>query len=255
MLLRLLLITLLCVKYYLHDTQCLQSKLNFNPSETTITAVSQIPLMAGFKRLPAPGHSFTSWLRNIKLKKDKTVFLYNGIPKQNQSAQFAVLDIPVGNKNLQQCADAVIRLRASYLFDEKRFDEIVFKDNLGKAYVYGTIKDDRHFQQYLENVFAYCGTLSLEKQLKKVNDINEIVAGDVFIKGGSPGHAVIVMDVAINDAGKKIYLLAQSYMPAQDIHILVNPIYPSVSPWYYVNDDKEIVTPEWIFARSQLKQW
>ena len=48
--------------------------------------------------------------------------------------------------------------------------------------------------------------------------------GDVFIKGGSPGHAVIVVDVAIyTQTGKKVFLLAQSYMPAQQIHILVNP--------------------------------
>lgn len=35
--------------------------------------------------------------------------MYNVAEKQNQQAQFAVLDISVGNKNLQQCADAVMR--------------------------------------------------------------------------------------------------------------------------------------------------
>ena len=47
--------------------------------------------------------------------------------------------------------------------------------------------------------------------------------GDVFIKGGSPGHAVIVVDVAIYpQTGKTVFLLAQSYMLAQQIHI---PVY------------------------------
>jgi hypothetical protein len=205
--------------------------------------------------LSVPAHSFAWWLRNIKLKEDKTVYLYNGLPKRNRSAQFAVLNIAIGNKDLQQCADAVMRLRASYLFEERRFDEIVFKDNLGKPYAYSMNSDSNAFENYREKVFAYCGTLSLEKQLKKVNDIQDIAAGDVFIKGGSPGHAIIVMDVAVNNAGEKIYLVAQSYMPAQDIHILVNPLYASVSPWYEVTVVKQIVTPEWTFERSQLRQW
>ena len=48
--------------------------------------------------------------------------------------------------------------------------------------------------------------------------------GDVFIKGGFPGHAVVVLDMAENDrTGQRVFLLAQSYMPAQDIHIMKNP--------------------------------
>ena len=48
--------------------------------------------------------------------------------------------------------------------------------------------------------------------------------GDVLIQGGSPGHAVIVVDMAENPAtGEKLYLLAQSYMPAQDIQSAGEP--------------------------------
>lgn len=255
MLLRLLLITLLSVKCYLCNTPSLTAESAIHYSKTSTPTVGQIPVPQGFKRLPVPAHSFAYWLRNIKLKEDKTVYLYNGLPKKNQSAQFAVLNIPIGNKDLQQCADAVMRLRAAYLFDERRFDEIIFKDNLGKTYACNAHRDSILFENYLKKVFAYCGTLSLEKQLKKVNDIHDMTAGDVFIKGGSPGHAIIVMDVAVNKAGEKIYMVAQSYMPAQDIHILVNPLYASVSPWYQVCEGQQIITPEWTFERSQLKQW
>ena len=56
--------------------------------------------------------------------------------------------------------------------------------------------------------------------------------GDVFIKGGSPGHAVTIVDIAINPkTNKKVFLLAQSYMPAQEIKILKNPNNSELSPW------------------------
>lgn len=224
-----------------------------NDSATAYKVVQQIALPAGFKRMNAEKHSFAEWLRNIQLKKDKTVYLYNGLPKRNQAAQYAVLDIPVGNKDLQQCADAVMRLRASYLFDKGRMNEIIFYDNNRKAYPYLGGPDIKRFELYLDKVFAYCGTASLEKQLKRKN-MNDISPGDVFIKGGFPGHAVMVMDMAINNTGEKAFMLAQSYMPAQDIHILNNPQFSIISPWYTIPAN-QLITPEWIFQSTQLYGW
>jgi hypothetical protein len=100
-----------------------------------------------------------------------------------------------------------------------------------------------------------CGSASLSKQLKPVNYFGGIQPGDVIIRGGFPGHAVIVIDVAVNTAGKKIYLLAQSYMPAQDIHILKNPTNENLSPWYEVNEEHIIKTPEYTFTKNELKRW
>ena len=100
-----------------------------------------------------------------------------------------------------------------------------------------------------------CGSASLAKQLKPVNSFSQIQPGDVIIRGGFPGHAVIVMDVAVNNSGKKIYLLAQSYMPAQDIHVLKNPNNTGLSPWYEVNDDTVIYTPEYTFSQHELRRW
>lgn len=216
--------------------------------------IQNIPVPAGYHRTHFSERSFAVWLRHLKLKRDNRVFLHTGELKKNQSAQFAVIDVPVGKKNLQQCADAIMRLRAQYLFDQKRFNEISFADNSGKEYDYA-ISLNQPFEHYLEKVFSYCGTLSLESQLKKVSDFHSMKPGDVLIKGGSPGHAVIIVDVAEGQNGKKIYLLAQSYMPAQDIHVLKNPMDNSLSPWYEVNDNSLIHTPEWTFEPGQLKEW
>jgi hypothetical protein len=226
------------------------------PDAATPARVGDIPLPEGYKRLATVKGSFAEWLQNVRIKKDRTVYLYNGKPKINQDAQYAVLDIPVGTKDLQQCADAVMRLRAQYLHSQKRFAEIVFSDNNGKKYVCPPTADSTRFERYLETVYSYCGTISLEKQLHKVTDLTSIQPGDVIIKGGSPGHAVIVMDVAVNKEGKKLYLLAQSYMPAQNIHLLKNPVYKNLSPWYWADTDNPFIyTPEWTFSTKQLKRW
>lgn len=213
-----------------------------------------IPVPEGYQRINTTKDSFGEWLRTLSFKKDNHVYLYNGSLKRNQSAQFAVLDIPVGTKDLQQCADAVMRLRAEYLYSQARYSEIEFRDNDNKPYLYTKGNDRAAFEQYLEHVFNWCGSASLEKQLKGTHQLSEIEPGDVFIKGGFPGHAMIVTDVAINKEGKKVFMLAQSYMPAQDIHVVRNPLADPVSPWFSA-EGSSVITPEWIFNSNQLHHW
>jgi hypothetical protein len=225
-----------------------------NCIDNPYNSVGDIPLPAGHVRKIIIPNTFTDFLKKIKLKKNKTVFLFNRELKKNQTAQFAVLDIPIGDKDLQQCADAVIRLRASFLFNQKRYNEILFIDNNGKSFPFRPPYTIGNFDKYLFQVFGNCGSASLAKQLqsKKLNDIKP---GDVFIRGGFPGHAVIVMDVASNKNGETIFLLAQSYMPAQDIHFLKNPINQNLSPWYSISSSDKIITPEYIFYQNELKKW
>ena len=217
-------------------------------------SINEIPLPNGFARIKNEEGSFANWLLNVKLKKDKTVFTFDGKRKANQTVQFAVLDISVGNQNLQQCADAVMRLRAEYLFASKKYSSIQFTDNEKNSYQFNEPFTVGHLHQYLQKVFGMCGSASLSKQLHPVS-LKDIEPGDVFIRGGFPGHAVMVMDVAQDKEGEKIYLLAQSYMPAQDIHVLVNYANKNLSPWYFVNDDELIQTPEYIFRKEELKRW
>ena len=230
-------------------------KNNPKSSPTEFAFIKSIPLPEGYKRIENGDDSFAAWLQNVALKKDNTVYKFDGTPKYNQEAQFAVLDISVGKKDLQQCADAVMRLRAEYLFSQKRFNEIIFTDNEHIQYKFAAPFDRENFTKYLDRVFGMCGSASLAKQLKTVNEIKNIKSGDVIIRGGFPGHAVTVMDVAENSEGKKIYLLSQSYMPAQDIHVLKNPMNETLSPWYEANEESIIQTPEYKFFKTELKTW
>ncbi|SDD16464.1 DUF4846 domain-containing protein [Niabella drilacis] len=239
-------------------------------------SVSAIAPPPGYIRNAPPVAGFGFYLTHLELKNSNTVFLFNGAPKSNQQAQYAVLDISVGDKDLQQCADAVMRLRAEYLFAAKRFEQIRFQSGDGCWISYSDwMKGTRYrlsgrklvavrgkpvapahssLLQYLGIVFAYCGTATLPASLYK-KQIADMQPGDVLLKPGAPGHAVIVMDMAQNEKKEKIYLLAQSYMPAQDIHILKNPSRPHSSPWYTLNDSHRIPTPEWTFYSNQLYGW
>jgi hypothetical protein len=44
-------------------------------------------------------------------------------------------------------------------------------------------------------------------------------------------------------------------MPAQDMHILVNPMNNSLSPWYSVQFVGDLITPEWTFKKEHLKRF
>jgi hypothetical protein len=228
---------------------------------------------AGYTRKSHSEGSFGKYLQQLPLKPAGTLTKrYNGETKPNKVAA-AVVDISVGNSDLQQCADAIMRLRAEWLFSEKRFSDISFDLTNGFNMKYAEWKQGKRlnaacngwtsggtaseshddFLNYMTKIFTYAGTLSLSNELQSKN-ISNLEAGDVFIKGGSPGHAVIVVDVAEGPQGK-VFLLAQSYMPAQDIEILVNPKNPSLSPWYKANETSFLDTPEWDFDWTLLKTW
>ncbi len=242
------------------------------------TIKNRIPVPKGYHRIAVPQKSFKYWLRHLPLKKaGSAVYLYNGEKKSNQSAHHSAIDIDVGNKDLQQCADAVMRLKAEYHYSIDDYGAIQFNFTSGdkasfKRWIEGyrpgikgnkvrwrkRAKYDRSYtnlRRYLNTVYMYAGTYSLSKELQSVG-IHEMEIGDVFIQGGFPGHAVIVVDMAIHPkTGKKIFLLAQSYMPAQDIHILKNPADRILSPWYEVDFGQKLQTPEWTFKKNQLKRF
>lgn len=111
--------------------------------------------------------------------------------------------------------------------------------------------DRAQFAAYLATIFTYAGSKSLERELVPVADNTKVEGGDVLIYGGFPGHAVIVVDVAEDANGRRLMLLAQSFMPAQSIHVLKNP---KGGVWYDAAlGDPE--TPEWRFRPGQLRRF
>lgn len=237
---------------------------------------SRIAVPPGFDRLPVGPRSFGAWLRELPVRPGRpAVHLYDSRRKVNQDAHFAVLDVDVGSTDLQQCADAVIRLRSEFLFAGPCADEIAFDFTSGDTARWTKWRDGirprvsdnqvswsrqaepdgsyANFRKYLEIVFTYAGSASLERELLAVEDPSRPEPGDVFIEGGFPGHAVLVLDVAVNAAGERVFLLAQSYMPAQDIHVLKS--FDRRNPWYPARSEGVLSTPEWDFYYRQLRRF
>jgi len=246
-----------------------------NESGKTLQARFSPP--EGYTRISAEVNSFASYLRNLPLKPvGSKVKYYDGSEKDN-APYIAVVDMPISNKDLQQCADAIMRLRGEYFFTQKQYDKIKFTLTNGFNMAYSEwIKGNRlvvsgnktywkqtaspsntytDFRNYMDMVFTYAGTLSLSKMLTE-KELKDIAIGDVFIIGGSPGHGVIVVDVAENKEGKKVFMLAQSYMPAQETQILRNLNNSDLNPWYsFTEKDERLETPEYTFYQHQLKTW
>lgn len=241
-----------------------------NPSGKTIAERIKTP--EEYERVPAFKGSFSEYVRNLPLKPHGSkVHYYNGKEKFND-VYVAVVDIDVGDRDLQQCADAAIRLYTEYLYKNKQYDKIHFNFTNGfradfrkwmegyrikvegnRAYWVkqtGYCDDYKCFRWYLNMVFAYAGTFSLLRELKKV-PLKDMQIGDVFLDAG---HCVIIVDIAQNKkTGEKIFLLAQSYMPAQEIHVLKNPANDDENnPWYSINFGDVLITPEWQFEKESV---
>jgi hypothetical protein len=275
-----------------NEIQAIDSPTDSLPQSTKITTsfpwlsnnnsssgiVSDIATPKNYSRAAAQ-NNYASWLPALPLLPNNAkVMLFDGREKPYQAGAYRVLNIDIGTRDLQQCADAIMRLKAEYHYSRKEYSQIHFNYTSGtkvsfddwrkgkKPIVSGskvnfsapTGKEDNsypNFKKYLQSIYSFAGTASLEKELQKVSSLKDIQIGDVFIKGGFPGHAIIVMDIAQSASGEKVFLLAQSYMPAQSIHILKNLNQPALSPWYSLRDGEELRTPEWTFAPNTLHRF
>jgi hypothetical protein len=242
-----------------------------------MTILERYSTPEGYSRIDLEENSFGEFLRSQKLKPyGEKVLYYDGREKNRTDVYDSVYDVDIGNRDLHQCADAVMLLRGEYLYSQELYEDINFHfvsgfkaeyskwregyrikvDGNNVSYYSGADPSSSYesFRKYMDMVFAYSGTISLEKELSSV-DIDEMQIGDVFIKGGSPGHAVIVVDMAVNENNDKIFILAQSYMPAQQTQILINPSNKGINPWYTLDKMDTLVTPEWTFELDQLRRW
>ncbi len=212
------------------------------PDATPLSLRTRFASPPGYTRLTVAEGSFAEWLRYLPVREDPQVYAYDGRPLQAPAAAVVLLD--VGDRDLQQCADAIIRLHAEYLWSSGQFAAIAYHFTNGVRSAWLAWADGERFAKidgrlrgvskakkdhgraafraYLQHLFIYAGTRSLPKDARALAEEEALRPGDFFNQAGSPGHAVLILDIAVDAAGHQVALLGQSYMPAQDFHVLTS---------------------------------
>lgn len=232
----------------------------------------------GFVRDDLPAKGFGDFLRALPLADEGTPvksFAGQTILEPDHRNLAAVAAIDIGGRDLQQCADSIVRLHAEWLFSIGKRDHS-YRSASGVTLPFARyLKGERivlvgkqiewqkkasprspshsALRSYLDGVFAWANTGSLARQAKKITR-DELRPGDFFVLPGGPGHAVLILDVARADDGRVALLLGQGFMPAQNFHVLR----PDASgPWFVVDPGEEsgVDTPFWqVFPWSSLRR-
>lgn len=234
---------------------------------------------SGFARVPVESGSFAGYLRELELRTDRDYVLTHAGDRVD-SASAAVATLGIGTRDLQQCADSIMRLHAEWSWATGRADEVAYhfvsgdvsrwKDwREGERFrirgsavdrVRTARPDDSHdnFERYLFHVFAYAGTASMARDSSAV-PIHAARPGDFFVQPGSPGHAVVILDLAEHPDGRRVALLGQGFMPAQDFHVIAGSGEAVLARvWFTLPTDEHgiVATPSWRpFAARHLRRF
>ncbi len=276
----LVLIVIIVLRYQLKREPKMISNIIKEPIEYNLinkeglTIKNRVNMPKGYKRVVYNKGTFEDYVRNYKLKPfgskiinfDKSIYYW-------QNGHIGILEVPVPRNGLQQCADALIRIRSEYLWSKNRKEEIGFNFTSGhycswKDYsagyrpqingnkvIFNKVEKANYtkenFYDYLNLIYTYSGTLSLYNELDKINSDKELKIGDMLIKGGSPGHIVMICDEIIDTDGNKLYLLFQGNTPAQSVHLVKNLENTNLSPWYDLKLNSKIGVSNYTFRNSE----
>ena len=190
---------------------------------------------------------------------DQSVCTFDGAVVSHRAR---VVEVPMVGGDLQQCADMAIRLRAEWLKEQQK--EVLFHATSGdplpwKQYAAGQRPYEKNgriawktssmaadWEGYLRAVFIWAGTRSLVAY--DTEPTTEVVPGNIVVVPGSPGHAIVLVDVA-RRGDEVLVLVGEGYMPAQDFHIELGPI----DGWWLWNDG--IKLDHWDMPASGLRRF
>ena len=256
------------------------SRYAFLPTGAKIRALKDTAAPPrGFRRIDLPSNGFGAYLRELPLRSAEAAvpaFAGSVLRQADDPRVFAVAELDVSPLDVQQCADSVIRLHAEWRWSRGEKARIGYHFLSGDYATYtryaagerprvdgnrvtwattAAPSDDRKtFRRYLDLVFNYASTISLAQRAEKVDQAS-LVPGDFFVLPGGPGHAILILDVAHDDEGRRVALLGQGFMPAQDFHVLASNE-PGLSPWFSL-DGEAVDTPFWpaAFPWSSLRRF
>jgi len=241
---------------------------------------SAIPAPTGFIRIELEPGSFGEWLRHLPTRVDRLqVLAHDGRALPGTAA--AVVTLDVGPGDLQQCADSIIRLHAEHLWSRARADDAAYHFTSGdlstwKDWVSGEVfridgarvrrlagnprtADHPNYRLWLHHLFRYAGTRSLALDSVPVPATRPLQPGDFLVDPGSPGHAVLVLDVAVHEDGRRVGLVGQGFIPAQEFHVVSGDGARALEgTWFSLpsSPDDALDIPSWSpFPRSSARSF
>jgi len=237
------------------------------------TIVDRFQPPEGFKRVTVAEKSYGHWLRQLPLMQPYSpVMDYQGNIRRaaNDTTIAAVINYPIRGKKLEQCMDIIIRFHAEYLFACGRHDEIAYfmpggfrfewKDWMnGKRPRYHGIKmtmrqqtevdsSKNNFEKYLWELFYHSYTQTAYIAYNKISPYN-VQIGDFIVKKGRKGHAVMIVDIAVNENDDIVAIIGQGDTPARQFHLLN---YKQDNPWFPIEPLESSAPPLPIRKRMTL---
>lgn len=225
-----------------------------------VTVAEAFPPPPGSERVAAG--PFGAWLKERRLEDARApVLTHDGRVVHHRGR---VVQLPMVSGDLQQCADAILRLRAEWLRERgatirffatsgdpmpwSRFEAGERPHVAGRRLAWTGGHGPSSWEGYLSKVFEWAGTISLRAH--ETRAVEEPRPGDILVESGSPGHAVVLLDVATGPAGATWVLVGESYMPAQDLHVELGP----AGGWWPLTE-AGLALPHWPLAREGLRRF
>jgi hypothetical protein len=238
----------------------IRALFEFCYSQSTIEGIP-LPSTA-YKRIPANNNSFAEWLRNLPLcKSGSDVLNYrNGIFKAGTDTAVAfVVDMDIKGRRHEQCMDILVRLYAEYLWKENQIENLnlplpgghwlkwedwsngfrpVFK-GIDVDMQKSSPSDTTHqaYQSYLNTIYSEAHTQQFYHAYQPLDKM-AMQIGDIIIRRGTKGHAVMVVDLAKNERGELIALIGNGDTPACQFFLLNHK---KNSPWIPLDFEMEFL--------------
>lgn len=232
--------------------------------KATETLLARFDTPPGYQRVEAETGSFARYLRTLPLAAPGTpVVSYKGeeLRKGDDEYLAAVVAIDVGKIDLQQSPDVVIRLHAEWQWSKGArdmtyrgatgLDMPLFRWARGERVVavgsgvFWLKKanpaelDHAEFRRFLDAVFTWANSTALSQQATPV-EAKDVAPGDFFIHLGSPGHTLVVLDIAQKPDGSRVALFGQALNPAQNVFVLR---LAGATPWFSLRPGEDVITP------------
>ena len=220
------------------------------------------PPPAGAVRTPDDAHG--AWLQALPLRPaGAPIRTHDGHIVRHDGRPIA---LPMVRGDLQQCADSAIRLRAEFARAQGTDADLSFHATSGdplpwRRYAAGerpraqgnritwsrVDPAGQTWEGWLSAVFMWAGTRSLAAY--ETTPAERPRAGDLLVVGGSPGHAVVLLDVATRGT-QTLLLIGEGYMPAQDFHVEHGP-----EAGWWVWSDEGVDLGHWAMPKESLRRW